>query len=41
MMNLKNNKLYGNTMGCRIEWEDFIEWFETNEIQIRQLLRLL
>lgn len=35
----EGNKLYGRYEGCRIEWEDFIEWLKVNKEEIKRIIR--
>lgn len=37
----EENKLYGNTPGCRMEWEDLIEWLQNNKKEIQSILKLI
>lgn len=34
------NKLYGNYVGCCIEWEDFFEWCRENKAKIVQVSKV-
>lgn len=33
------NKLYGSSVGCRIEWEEFLEWCQDNKQKIMQIIK--
>ena len=35
----EKHKLYGRFEGCKIEWEDFIEWLTDNQLIIKDLLK--
>jgi len=37
----EENKLYGNTDGCRIEWKDLIEWLQENKKEVKQLMKFI
>lgn len=34
----EDNKLYGNYLGCRIEWEDLLEWLRENKAEVAKIL---
>jgi len=35
----EENKLYGKSIGCKIEWEDLIEWLFENEEEVQEILK--
>ena len=37
----EDNKLYGNYEGCKIEWEDLIEWITTNKKEVIDILKVI
>ncbi len=34
----EENKLYGMSEGCRIEWDDFIEWCSDNKGKLKEII---
>lgn len=37
----EDNKLYGGILGCRIEWEDLVEWLQENKAEVIKILAAL
>ena len=37
----EGNKIYGRYEGCRIEWEDFIEWCNDNKKELKNILNTI
>jgi hypothetical protein len=34
----EENKLYGMCDGCRIEWDDLLEWCQQNKDKLKEIL---
>jgi hypothetical protein len=34
----EKNKLYGSCDGCRIEWDDLLEWCKDNKKELKEIL---
>lgn len=37
----ENNKIYGSFEGCKIEWEDLLDWLDENKDKVLALLKIL
>lgn len=37
----EDNKLYGGPVGCRIDWDDLLEWLQENKAKVIKILAAL